>query len=97
MRRLSSALSVVVATCVLFVACAGGSEGTATAPAATATPTTETETRSAPARATFVIGQTTRATAEPTAEPGPVEVVVPEETLVYTSPNRSARALAVAS
>jgi hypothetical protein len=34
MRSMSSALSVVVATCVLFVACIDGSEETSTVPAA---------------------------------------------------------------
>ena len=94
MRKVGSALSVVVATSVLFVACAGGSVGTATAPAATPALETATviATRSTPARATPVVEGTSTATA--TVEPAPVVVVVEEETLIFTSPNRSARALA---
>ena len=100
MRRMSSALSVVVAACVLFVACIGGSEGTSVAPAATPTamPTeTATEAPSAPARATFVIGQTSTATATKTAtsESGPVAVVVTGDVLVYALPDRNARSLAM--
>jgi len=35
MRLMSSAAPAMVAMCVLFVACTGGSEGTATVPAST--------------------------------------------------------------
>ena len=99
MRRMSSALSVVIATCVLFVACIGGSEGTTTVPAATPSPETATATRSAPARATSVIGETSTATPTATAtatpEVGPVVVTVTGDVDVYVLPNRSARSLAM--
>ena len=72
MRSMSGALSVVVATCVLFVACIGGSEGTSTVPAATSTAMPTEATTEAPS----VVATTRSTVVAPTLEPGSVAVVV---------------------
>ena len=98
MRRMSSALSVVVATSVLCVACIGGSEGTSAVPATTvsAMPTeTAAEAPSVVATVTATSTVMATATATVTPTPEPVVVTVTRNVHVYVLPDRNARSLAM--